>query len=149
MLNEFSDFADRLSRFRQPISDEDRPDVHHIFPYAQVNFHAIRFGALGQPRRIVQQDLGAAGVKPQRAAALRRSDKLTGKTIVVTGELENFTRQQVEQEIKQAGGNASSSVSKKTDFVLAGKNAGSKLDKALKLGVKVISEQEFLMMLKS
>jgi DNA ligase (NAD+) len=97
-------------------------------------------------RSVVEQLLDA-GVKPQRAAGLRRSDKLAGKTIVVTGELENFTRQQVEQEIKQAGGKPSSSVSKKTDFVLAGKNAGSKLDKALKLGVKVISEQEFLKML--
>ncbi len=97
-------------------------------------------------RSVVEQLLDA-GVKPQRAAGLRRSDKLAGKTIVVTGELENFTRQQVEQEIKQADGKASSSVSKKTDFVLAGKNAGSKLDKALKLGVKVISELEFLKML--
>jgi len=97
-------------------------------------------------RSVVEQLLDA-GVKPQRAAGLRRSDKLAGKTIVVTGELENFTRQQVEQEIKQAGGKPSSSVSKKTDFVLAGKNAGSKLDKALNLGVKVISEQEFLKML--
>jgi DNA ligase (NAD+) len=97
-------------------------------------------------RSVVEQLLDA-GVKPQRAAGLRCSDKLAGKTIVVTGELENFTRQQVEQEIKQAGGKPSSSVSKKTDFVLAGKNAGSKLDKALKLGVKVISEQEFLKML--
>jgi len=97
--------------------------------------------------RSVVERLLDAGVKPQRAAGLRRSDKLAGKTIVVTGELENFTRQQVEQEIKQAGGKPSSSVSKKTDFVLAGKNAGSKLDKALKLGVKVISELEFLKML--
>jgi DNA ligase (NAD+) len=97
-------------------------------------------------RSVVEQLLDA-GVKLQRAAGLRRSDKLAGKTIVVTGELENFTRQQVEQEIKQAGGKPSSSVSKKTDFVLAGKDAGSKLDKALKLGVKVISEQDFLRML--
>ena len=102
-----------------------------------------------QNNRSVIEQLLDAGVKPQRAAGIRRSDKLTGKTIVVTGELENFTRQQVEQEIKQAGGKAASSVSKKTDFVLAGKNAGSKLDKALNLGVKVISEQEFLKMLKS
>jgi DNA ligase (NAD+) len=100
-----------------------------------------------QNNRSVVEQLLDAGVKPQRAAGLRRSDKLAGKTIVVTGELENFTRQQVEQEIKQAGGKPSSSVSKKTDFVLAGKNAGSKLDKALKLRVKVISEQEFLKML--
>jgi len=69
--------------------------------------------------------------------------KLAGKTIVVTGTLENFSRQQAEEAIKQAGGKASSSVSKKTDFVLAGKDPGSKLDKARQLGLKVIDEKQF------
>ena len=78
---------------------------------------------------------------------LKRSDKLMGKTIVVTGTLENFSRQQIEQTIRQAGGKASSSMSKKTDFVLAGKDPGSKLDKAQKLGVRVINEKQFLDML--
>jgi DNA ligase (NAD+) len=95
----------------------------------------------------VIKELLAAGVKPQLPQKVKAKGKLAGRTIVVTGELENFTRQQVEQAIKQAGGKASSSVSKKTDFVLAGRDAGSKLDKALKLGVKVIDEQEFLQMI--
>jgi DNA ligase (NAD+) len=60
--------------------------------------------------------------------------------------LENFTRLQAEQAIRQAGAKVSSSVSKKTDFVLAGNNPGSKLDKASKLGVKVIDEKQFLKM---
>jgi len=60
-----------------------------------------------------------------------------------------MTRQEAEQAIRQAGAKASSSVSKKTDFVLAGENAGSKLDKAMKLGVKVIDEKEFTKMIKS
>ncbi|MHC4691541.1 MAG: NAD-dependent DNA ligase LigA [Planctomycetota bacterium] len=77
----------------------------------------------------------------------KTSGKLAGKTIVVTGTLANFSRQQAEQAIRQAGGKASSSVSKKTDFVLAGSEAGSKLDKAQKLGIKVISEEEFLDMI--
>jgi len=94
----------------------------------------------------VMKDLLAAGVKP-RQPRTRRSDKLAGKTIVVTGTLENLTRQQAEQAIRQAGAKASGSVSKKTDFVLAGENPGSKLDKALKLGVKVINEKQFLAML--
>jgi DNA ligase (NAD+) len=88
----------------------------------------------------------AAGVKPERPRA-KRSDKLAGKTIVVTGTLKNFTRQQIEQTIRQAGGKASSSVSKKTDFVLAGEEPGSKLDKARQLGVRVIDEKKFLEML--
>ena len=70
-----------------------------------------------------------------------------GKTIVVTGTLENFTRQQAQQAIRQAGGKAAGSVSKKTDFVLAGKNAGSKFDKATKLGVEVITEEQFMEMI--
>jgi len=90
----------------------------------------------------------AAGVRPKQPKK-QRSDKLAGKTIVVTGTLENHTRQEAEQAIRQAGGKVSSSVSKKTDFVLAGKEPGSKLDKALKLGVKVINEKQFLDILKS
>jgi DNA ligase (NAD+) len=85
----------------------------------------------------------AAGVRPKQPKK-QRSDKLAGKTIVVTGTLENLTRQQIEQKIRQAGGKHSSSISKKTDFVLAGKEPGSKLDKAQSLGVKVINEKQFL-----
>ncbi len=92
---------------------------------------------------VVIDELIAAKVKPKQPE-VKRSDKLMGKTIVVTGTLENFSRQQAEQAIRQAGGKPSSSVSKKTDFVLAGKEAGSKLDKARKLQVKIISEQDFL-----
>ncbi len=94
----------------------------------------------------VLDELLAAGVQPKQPQR-KRSDKLAGKTIVVTGTLTNFTRQKAEEAIRQAGGKASSSVSKKTDFVLAGKEAGSKLDKAQKLGVKVINEKQFLDML--
>ncbi|MHC4153351.1 MAG: NAD-dependent DNA ligase LigA [Planctomycetota bacterium] len=96
-------------------------------------------------RQVIDELLGA-GVTPQPPTE-KRTDKLAGKTIVVTGTLESFSRQQIGQAIKQAGGKASSSVSKKTDFVLAGAEPGSKLDKALRLGVKVIDEKQFLQML--
>lgn len=96
-------------------------------------------------REVIEQLL-AAGVRPEQPRT-KRTDELAGKTIVVTGTLEKFGRQQVEQAIRQAGGKASSGVSKKTDFVLAGEKAGSKLDKARKLGVKVINEEQFLEML--
>jgi len=72
---------------------------------------------------------------------------LAGKTIVVTGKLVRLKRDEIEQLIKDFGGRASSSVSKKTDFVIAGEDAGSKLTKANELGIKVISEEEFLKML--
>jgi DNA ligase (NAD+) len=92
------------------------------------------------------EQLLAMGVQP-RQLSTKRTNKLAGKTIVVTGTLEKFDRQQIGQAIRQAGGKASSSVSKKTDYVLAGDRAGSKLDKARKLGVKVINEKQFLEML--
>ncbi len=69
--------------------------------------------------------------------------KLAGKTIVVTGTLQKYSRDEIKELIERHGGKASSSVSKKTDFVLAGAEAGSKLAKAQELGVKVISEEEF------
>jgi DNA ligase (NAD+) len=97
--------------------------------------------------RSVIDQLLAAGVRPEQPKTIR-SEKLAGKTIVVTGTLENFSRQQAEQAIRQAGGKASSSVSKKTDFVLAGENPGSKLDKARRLGVEVIDEKRFMRIIK-
>ncbi len=72
---------------------------------------------------------------------------LSGKTIVVTGSLKHFDRDQIERTIKDLGGKAASSVSKKTSFLLAGEKAGSKLDKARELGVTVIDEVEFLRMI--
>ena len=61
----------------------------------------------------------------------------------MTGSLERFTRQQAEEAISRAGGRASGSISKKTDYLVAGAEAGSKLDKATKLGVVVIDEAAF------
>jgi DNA ligase (NAD+) len=69
--------------------------------------------------------------------------KLAGKTIVVTGTLSKYSRDEIKELIEQHGGKPSSSVSKKTDYVLAGEEAGSKLTKAQELGVKVITEEEF------
>jgi len=75
---------------------------------------------------------GAGGAKP-----------FSGKTFVVTGKLQKRTREEIEEEIKKLGGKASGSVSKKTAYVVAGEDAGSKLDKARSLGVAVLSEDEF------
>jgi DNA ligase (NAD+) len=68
---------------------------------------------------------------------------LTGKTFVVTGTLTHFSREEIEGLIKQLGGKATGSVSKKTDYVIAGEKAGSKLDKAKELGVSILTEDEF------
>ncbi len=74
--------------------------------------------------------------------------KLANLTFVLTGQLTGFTRDEAKDMIRKAGGDVSSSVSKNTDYVLAGEEAGSKLQKAQALGVKVIGEEEFLKMLK-
>jgi DNA ligase (NAD+) len=95
----------------------------------------------------VIEELLAAGVKPELPKKAKAKGKLAGKTIVVTGTLENFSREQIKEAISNAGGKATSSVSKNTDFVLAGENPGSKIDKARHLGIKVISEKEFMGML--
>ena len=75
------------------------------------------------------------------------SDKLKGKTFVLTGTLKNMTRDEASEKIKQLGGKTSSSVSKNTSYVIAGENAGSKLDKALKLNVIILTEDDFLEMI--
>lgn len=72
--------------------------------------------------------------------------KFSGKTFVLTGTLPNYKRSEAATIIESAGGKVSSSVSKKTDYVLAGDEAGSKLDKANALGVKIISEEDFIKM---
>lgn len=89
------------------------------------------------------EDLKQAGVTMESAAQASKSRALEGKTIVVTGTLSRYQRDEIKELIAQHGGRAASSVSKKTDFVLAGEEAGGKLDKAKQLGVPVIGEEEF------
>ncbi|HDP79516.1 MAG TPA: NAD-dependent DNA ligase LigA [Spirochaetes bacterium] len=72
---------------------------------------------------------------------------IEGKTFVVTGTLERFSRTEIEELIERSGGRAAGSVSKKTDYVIAGESAGSKLKKAAELGIKIISENDFLKLL--
>ena len=71
-----------------------------------------------------------------------------GKTIVVTGSFDNYSRKDMEELIVSNGGKATGSVSKKTDYLVAGEAAGSKLDKANSLGVKVLTIDEFMEMIK-
>lgn len=77
----------------------------------------------------------------------RKAQTLAGKTIVVTGTMEHFSREEAESTIRAHGGRASSSVSKETSYVVVGENAGSKAEKAKKLGVPILSETEFKQLL--
>lgn len=93
------------------------------------------------------EDLKELGVNPV-SKVKPKSDKLAGKTFVLTGTLQNMTRDEASAIIKSHGGKTSSSVSKRTSYVLAGENAGSKLDKAQDLGVIILTENDFLEMIK-
>jgi len=83
-------------------------------------------------------------IAPKHAA---RSSSITGKTFVLTGTLPSLDREDAKRKIKSMGGEVSSSVSKNTDYVVAGESAGSKLDKAKELGVKILDEKAFLKLL--
>jgi DNA ligase (NAD+) len=113
------------------------PDVGPV-----VAASVARFFAEPHNREVIAQ-LQAAGVRwkegaPQRAPAGR----LAGRTFVLTGTLPHWTRDEAKGRIEAAGGKVAGSVSARTDFVVAGDEAGSKLDKARALGVAVIDEAE-------
>lgn len=86
--------------------------------------------------------LGVSMAQPDAGPALL-SDRLAGKTVVVTGTLTRYSRDEIHALIHRHGGRASGSVSRKTDYVVAGENAGSKLDKARQLAVSVLTEEQF------
>ncbi|MCG3149507.1 MAG: DNA ligase [Verrucomicrobiae bacterium] len=103
-----------------------------------------------------RNDRNAAVLKKLKQAGLNsktevRSQKsegpFTGKTVVVTGTLEKFSRDQAKDVLRQAGANVTDSISKKTDYLIVGTDAGSKLEKAQKLDVKILSEAEFIKLL--
>ena len=101
--------------------------------------------ALEQSKTLIEK-LRAAGVNfiGEKTA---KSDLLAGKTIVATGSLTLYTRKEINDLIESLGGKASGSVSKKTSYVVAGENAGSKLQKAAELGIPVLTEEEFKIMI--
>ena len=103
----------------------------------------VRFFADTENRDLLQKLL-ERGVIPRGGEPTPSSGWLTGMSVVVTGTLANMTRARAEELIRAAGGNASGAVSRKTAFVVAGENAGSKLDKAAALGIPVLTETEFM-----
>ncbi len=104
-------------------------------------------GFFSDERKSEQIDkLLSLGVKPAEDEEQKES-VITGKTVVVTGTMERMGRKEIEKLIESLGGKAAGSVSKKTDMVVAGENAGSKLSKANELGVAVLTEEEFFKML--
>ncbi|MDP9175428.1 MAG: NAD-dependent DNA ligase LigA [Planctomycetota bacterium] len=115
------------------IGDAIAESVHEFF-HSKSGKHAI-------------DELRAVGIDPKMAKPQKKSDAdqpLAGQTVVVTGTLPKFSRPEIEEMITQLGGRASGSVSKKTSFLIAGEEAGSKLTKAKELGIEILTEAEFL-----
>jgi DNA ligase (NAD+) len=125
-------------------SAERLAQVEGIGPERAASIHRFFHSA---PGKKTIEDLRSLGVKLTEDAKLTPAalggKDLTGKTFVVTGTLSRYSRDEIEGLIKSLGGKATGSVSKKTDYVIAGEKAGSKLDKARELGVTVLTEDEF------
>jgi DNA ligase (NAD+) len=130
-------------------SEESLAEVDEIGSVIAQSVCAFFSSPMGQ--QIVEElrELGLNVGEPIPARNATEGLALAGKTIVATGTLARFTRDEIKETIHHHGGKAASSVSKKTDFVLAGEKAGSKLEKARELGVPIISEGDFLSMIDS
>lgn len=125
----------------------DREALLSIDGFGEIMADAVlEFFALPQSRTLID-DLKVAGVN-MRSQKVIVDDRFAGKTFVLTGTLPTMTRAEASTIIESFRGKTASSVSKKTDYVLAGEDAGSKLTKAQQLGIPVISEKEFTEMIK-
>ena len=130
------------------IISASKDDILSIDGYGEIMAESV-VDFFSHPQAIeLIDDLKAAGLN-MRSEKKVIDNRFEGKTFVLTGTLSQFTRTQASEIIETYGGKTSSSVSKKTDFVLAGEAAGSKLQKAQDLGVKIISEDEFSAMIKA
>ena len=139
--------ADRFQDMDGIIS-ASKDDILSIDGYGEIMAESV-VDFFSHPQAIeLIEDLRAAGLN-MRSEKKVIDNRFEGKTFVLTGTLSQFTRTQASEIIETYGGKTSSSVSKKTDFVLAGEAAGSKLQKAQDLGVKIISEDEFSAMIKA
>ncbi len=123
---------------------EDLTQVHEIGPIVAESIHNF----FHNPKNLkVLEKLRRGGVKFPVEEAEVKETPLSGKTFVLTGGLDSFTRDEARRLIEDMGGRVSSSVSKETDFVIVGKDPGSKYDSALKLGIKALNEEEFKKMI--
>lgn len=128
-----------LEKILEKKSDELRAELDQIYGIGEkVAESIIEYFDNKQNRHLIEKLLNV-GVKIE---AVQTGGSLSGKNFVITGSLEHFSREVAEEEIRRLGGRAGSSVSAATDYLVAGAKAGSKLEKAKKLGVKVISEEE-------
>jgi DNA ligase (NAD+) len=126
-------------------SIDEIASIHEVGDAIARSVHQFLHEEAGQRLIADLQSVGVVLEEPQAPGSESQegSAMLAGKTIVVTGTLVRYTRTEIKELIEKLGGRASDSVSKKTDYVVAGESAGSKLTKAQQLGVKVLSEDDF------
>ena len=125
------------------LSNATYEELSEINDIGQVMANSIREFFMQDQTIDLIKKLKNAGVNTEAIEEENVDNRFEGKTFVLTGSLEKFTRKEAEDIIEKFGGKTSGSVSKKTDYVLAGEEAGSKLTKAQSLGVTIISEEEF------
>lgn len=139
--------AQKLARHFQSLdnlidaSEADIEDVYEIGP--SIAKSVKKFFSTSDNIDVVER-LMESGLNTKIEKTNESSDKLKGFTFVLTGTMEKYTRDEAKEKIQMMGGKITGSVSKKTDYLVAGENPGSKLDKAEKLGVKILSEEDFL-----
>ncbi|PIU14232.1 NAD-dependent DNA ligase LigA [bacterium (Candidatus Gribaldobacteria) CG08_land_8_20_14_0_20_39_15] len=132
-----------VSGYFQDISLQEWQEIKDIGPIvAQCLYDWFH----SKPNEIFLEKLDKAGITIQNQELRSKNQELSGKTFVLTGTLENMAREIAKEKIRKLGGNVSDSVSPKTDYVVVGENPGSKLAQAQKLGVKTITENDFLAM---
>jgi DNA ligase (NAD+) len=134
----------RTFRSLDALADAPEAELLRIEGFGEKTAAALRAWFAEPSNRALVRELQAVGLTPTPPAAT--GSALAGKTFVLTGTLPTLTREAAAAKIEAAGGKVSGSVSKKTHYVLAGEEAGSKLEKARTLGVPVIDEAEFLRM---
>ena len=121
-------------------TEEALMEIHTIG--SEIARSVVHFFEAEKNRELIEKML-RAGVSIKYAERTRESEKLKGKTFVFTGGLESLTRDEAQHLVENQGGRATSSVTKKTSYVVVGKDPGSKYDKALSLGIEVLNEEEF------
>jgi DNA ligase (NAD+) len=124
---------------------EDLDTIYEIGPVMASSI--VDYFSLPQTKTLISE-LRKVGLNFKEITSEVRSAALSGKTVVFTGELKDYSRLRAQDLVRQLGGNTSSSVSKDIDFVVAGENPGSKYDKAKALGIKIIDEVKFKELIK-
>ena len=125
------------------LSNASSATLTFIDDIGEITANSIQEFFMQDQTKDLLKKLKSAGVNMKQIEDEKSDERFLGKTFVLTGALENYTRDEASEIIEKFGGKVSGSVSKKTSYVLAGEDAGSKLTKAKTLGITILTEQDF------